>query len=53
VKDEGFNLNTMTITLKSIICFEILGLEVFKLILHKGIYKSAKPRSNITQSKST
>jgi hypothetical protein len=27
VKDEGFNLNTMTITLKSIICFEILGLE--------------------------
>lgn len=24
---EGSNLNTMTITLKSIMCFEILGLD--------------------------
>jgi hypothetical protein len=27
VKDEGFNLNTMIATLKSIVSYDVLGLE--------------------------
>jgi hypothetical protein len=34
VKDEGSNLNNMTITLKFIICCDILGLaKVFKVVI--------------------
>jgi len=29
VKDEGYNLNTMTTTLKSIVSCDVLGLECF------------------------